>query len=159
MELNEAKEILKENGYIVEGAYKDIIHSKLKEIRTVQKADEDEDIAANKLANKVIKKIYNELTEFCSDFNDEIVDEKIGLTDITSDVSSWFEFTVKNIEDKETIEVNVLGENPNEIKIIISINNRRYPPFIERNIIVKKLNEKLPEILDSIMDYITVNWN
>lgn len=37
MNLNEAKEILKENGFILEGAYRDLIHQKIGEIRINKK--------------------------------------------------------------------------------------------------------------------------
>ncbi len=80
MELKEAQEILKENGFILEGAYRDVIHQKIGEIRLNQKESEDRVAQAKKKATKVLRTVYKECKEFVDDLCNELVTDKIKLS-------------------------------------------------------------------------------
>ena len=162
MLLSEAKQILKQNNYVLmEGSYKDIIHSKLKDIRMNQIKDNDEEAASKKLSNKITKKIYAELSEFCSDFNDEIVDNAISLTKISnsSNDDTAFEFTINNDNDGEELHFKILSWK-DTVTIFINIVDRGYKyKLINSEFKAKESKEKISEILDKVMNYITSHWN
>lgn len=162
MLLSEAKQILKQNHYILtEGSYKDMIHSKLKDIRMNQIKDNDEEATSKKLSNKIIKKIYAEMSEFCSDFNDEIVDNAISLTKISnsSNDDTAFEFTINNDNDGEEIHFKILSWKDTVTIFIDSIERGYRYKLIDSKFKVKELKENLSEILDKVMNYITNHWN
>ena len=60
MLLKEAKEILKANGFILEGAYRDLIHQKIGEIRLNKKESEGRVAQSKRKAAKVLRTIYKE---------------------------------------------------------------------------------------------------
>ena len=55
MLLKEAKEILKANGFILEGAYRDLIHQKIGEIRLNKKESEGRVAQSKRKAAKVLR--------------------------------------------------------------------------------------------------------
>lgn len=77
MNLNEAKEILQENGFILEGAYKDILHQKFAAKRAEREQDKKDDEARQRKMAKIAKKMYTEIEEFISDLADEMVSDKV----------------------------------------------------------------------------------
>lgn len=56
MELKEAKQILKQNGFIVEGAYKDILHQKFAEKRAKREQDQKDYDAKQRKMGRLTKK-------------------------------------------------------------------------------------------------------
>lgn len=80
MNLNEAKEILKENGFILEGAYRDLIHQKIGEIRLNKKESEGRVEKAKRKSAKVLRTVYKECEEFIDDLCNELVTDKIKLS-------------------------------------------------------------------------------
>lgn len=80
MLLKEAKEILKSNGFILEGAYRDLIHQKISEIRINKKESEDRVAQTKRKAAKVLRTVYKECKEFVDDLCNELVTDKIKLS-------------------------------------------------------------------------------
>ena len=80
MELKEAKEILKSNGFILEGAYRDLIHQKIGEIRLNKKESEDRVAQSKRKSAKVLRTVYKECKEFVDDLCNELVTDKIKLS-------------------------------------------------------------------------------
>lgn len=98
MELNEALERLKNaglivegsmrldaNGFILEGAYRDLIHQKIGEIRLNKKESENRVTQAKRKAAKVLRTVYKECKEFVDDLCNELVTDKIKLSKNTND--------------------------------------------------------------------------
>ena len=77
MKLKEAKEILNENGFILEGSYKDIIHQKLGEIRQKRADDESKYKGQQIQLGKIMSKVYKETKEFIDDLADELVSDEV----------------------------------------------------------------------------------
>ena len=77
MLLREAKEILKKNGYLIEGAYKDIIHQKFGDIRQSKKEKQDKYDAEMKKRGRIFNKVYKEVKEFVDDLADEMVSDQV----------------------------------------------------------------------------------
>lgn len=80
MLLKEAKEILKANGFILEGAYRDLIHQKIGEIRLNKKESESRVAQSKRKAAKVLRTVYKECKEFVDDLCNELVTDKIKLS-------------------------------------------------------------------------------
>ena len=158
MELNEAIEVLKNHDFIVEGAYKDVIHARLKGIRAEEKEVADEDDKKSALALKAVKKIYKELKEFCSDFNDEIVADKMKLGEIKSNSINGYDFEIRDSSDSDNnIRVRMYCWNLHGEYTIMAEAKRLMTGYMldERKIPVKKFKEESPKFLEVIMDYIT----
>lgn len=77
MELKEAKEILEENGFILEGAYKEILHQKFAAKRAQREQDDKDYEARHKKMARLAKKMSKEIEEFISDLADEMVSDKV----------------------------------------------------------------------------------
>ena len=75
MKLREAKEILKKNGFILEGSYKDIIHQKLGEIRQNNKESNSKEKGRYIKLGKIMSKVAKETKEFIDDLGDELVSD------------------------------------------------------------------------------------
>lgn len=80
MLLKEAKEILKSNGFILEGAYRDLIHQKIGKIRINKKEAEGRVEQAKRKSAKVLRTVYKECKEFVDDLCNELVTDKIKLS-------------------------------------------------------------------------------
>lgn len=61
MQLKEAKQILEENGFIVEGAYKDILHQKFAEKRAKREQDQKDYDAKQRKMGRLAKKYQKKL--------------------------------------------------------------------------------------------------
>lgn len=96
MELNEAKQILEENGFIIEGAYKDILHQKFAEKRAKQEQDMKDYEAKQRKMAKISKKLNKEIEEFINDLADEMVSDKVTCK---YDKTGWR--TIIQIENKQ----------------------------------------------------------
>lgn len=97
MLLEEAKKILKENGYLLEGVYKDLIHSRLAELRSEkQKTIKNIDLK-EKRNIKIMNKIYKEVKEFVNDLANEVIDSDITCSKKDWDIKikiDWKEFKI-----------------------------------------------------------------
>ena len=144
MKLKEAKEILKQNGYLIEGSYKDIIHQRLGEIR--QKRDDNNKANNSKQIKlgKIMSKVYNEVKEFIDDLADELVSDKI-----TCDYDKKHRKINIHVEDKEYImEMTIWGEFRFKEQITVG-----WKDWID--IFATDGLEAISEYLDKAFDYIT----
>ena len=85
MLLKEAQKILKENGFILEGSYRDIIHQKIGVIRQNKKESDNRVAQAKRKAAKIFRGVYKECEEFVDDLCNELVTDEIKLNKITND--------------------------------------------------------------------------
>ena len=77
MNLIEAKQILEENGFIVEGAYKDILHQKFAQKRAEREQNNKDFDTNQRKTARLAKKMSKEIEEFVSDLADEMVSDEV----------------------------------------------------------------------------------
>lgn len=144
MKLEEAKEILNKNGYLIEGSYKDIIHQKLGEIRQKRADDESKYKGQQIQLGKIMSKVYNEVKEFIDDLADELVSDKITCD---YDKKHW-KINI-HVEDKEYImEMTSWGEF--RFKEHTTVGFKDWNEVYSTDYL-----ESIPDLLDKIFDYIT----
>ena len=141
MKLEEAKEILKENGFICEGAYKDILHQKFAEKRAKREQDQKDYDARQRQMAKISKKLNKEIEEFISDLADEMVSDKVTCK---YDKNDWI--TTIQIENKQ-YKVDTYGFGVVEFA--------RYEYGRWNNIRSTKNLDELDEFLEKVFEYIT----
>lgn len=84
MTLDEAIETLNKAGCIAEGVYKDLIHTRLGELRDAKlKAQQDSD-SKEKRNIRIMNKVFKEVKEFVNDLENEVID-----SDITCSKEDW----------------------------------------------------------------------
>lgn len=141
MRLEEAKEILKENGFICEGAYKDILHQKFAEKRAKREQDQKDYDAKKRKMAKISKKLNKEIEEFISDLADELVSDKVTCKYAKND---WI--TIIQIENKQ-FKVDTYSWG------VIEFAKYEYGRW--NSIFNTKDLDNLDEFLEKVFDYIT----
>ncbi len=141
MELREAKEILKEKGFILEGAYKDILHQKFADMRAEREADKKSYEARQRKMAKISKKLNKEIEEFVSDLADEMVSDQVTCK---YDKTEWT--TIIQVE-RNKYKVDTMGYGQ------IDFGKFEYGHW---DIKFKTTNlENLDNFLDKVFNYIT----
>ena len=142
MELDEAKQILKQNGFICEGAYKDILHQKFAEKRAKREQDQKDYDAKQRKMGRLAKKISKEIEEFISDLADEMVSDKVTCK---YDATEW----TTNIQvENRKYKVYVTGYGQIEF--------RKEAADGRWQVIETTTNlDYLPTFLENVFDYIT----
>lgn len=142
MQLKEAKEILEENGFIVEGAYKDILHQKFAEKRAERETNKKNYEARQRKMGRLAKKISKEIEEFISDLADEMVSDKVTCK---YDATEW----TTNIQlENRKYKVYVTGYGQIEFREESADGRWR--------VIETTTNlDYLPTFLENVFDYIT----
>ena len=141
MRLEEAKKILKENGFICEGAYKDILHQKFAEKRAKQEQDMKDYEARQRKMAKISKKLNKEIEEFISDLADEMVSDKVTCK---YDKTGWK--TIIQIENNQ-YKVDTYGYGEVEFA--------EYEYGRWNNIRSTKNLDALDEFLEKVFEYLT----
>lgn len=144
MELKEAKEYLNSKGYILEGAYKDIIHQKLGEIRQNNKESNSKEKGRYIKLGKIMSKVAKETKEFIDDLGDELVSDEVTCN---YDKNNW-KINIQVKDKKYIIEMKVWGEF-----IFKRFTRIGYKDWAE---VYKTENlEDVSEYLEKAFDYIT----
>ena len=142
MKLNEAKHILKDAGFILEGAYKDIIHQQLAEIRLDQKNQEK---SKKKLVNnrsKILNSIVKESKKFIDDLCDELVTDEIVMKKFDYDEYTNVNFYVND----RHFTISVKSD-----ELVYSKNG-----YIEKRLYLSEVNkDTLSNLLNKVFEDIT----